>query len=141
PIPVERNNIMNTRPLPFAALMLIFGTSVAGADEPKLLEVSVAHPVAREISDFQIFTGRADAVESVEIRSRLTGYITKIAFKEGSMVKKGDLLFEIDSRIYQASADEAKAKVVLAETQLLFHKKNLERARAASGAVSKEEIN
>ena len=69
----------------------------------------VAHPVQREVTDFVDFTGRTAAVESVNIVPRVTGYLVQISFKEGSEVKKGDLLFVVDPRPYEAQFDQAKA--------------------------------
>ena len=75
--------------------------------------VPVAQPVQRQVTDYVDFTGRTDAVESVNIVPRVTGYLVQMPFKEGSEVKKGDLLFVIDPRPYQAQLDQAKAQVVL----------------------------
>src|SRR5262245_51083057 len=71
-------------------------------------EVTVCHPVVREVTDYDDFTGRVEAVQTVEVRARVSGYLAKIAFKEGTMVKRGDLLFEIDSRPYRAELEKAE---------------------------------
>jgi len=73
--------------------------------------VTVSYPLEREVTSYADFTGRTAAVESVEIRARVTGYLEKINFKEGTLVKKGDVLFEIDPRTYQAALDYTKADV------------------------------
>src|ERR1700677_21906 len=99
---------MNLRLIPFSVLLLLLATSVIRAEPPK---VNVARPLVREIVDYASFTGRADASQSVSVRSRATGYLTKILFKEGSIVNQGDVLFEIDPRPYQATLDQAKAQV------------------------------
>src|SRR4029453_1632456 len=65
-------------------------------------EVSVAAPVEREVTDFDEYTGRIAAVEEVEVRARVRGYLMKINFTEGAEVKQGDVLFEIDPRQFQA---------------------------------------
>src|SRR5262249_27462450 len=65
----------------------------------------------RQVTDYVDFTGRTDAVEAVDVRARVTGYLVKIPFKEGSEVKKGDLLFEIDPRPYQAQLHQAVGQV------------------------------
>src|SRR5690349_16578241 len=83
---------------------------VAPAEAPA---VPVALPVEREVTDYIDFTGRTDAVKSVDIRARVTGYLEKMPFKEGSEVKKGDLLFEIDPRPYQAQYEQALGQVEL----------------------------
>ena len=73
--------------------------------------VTVSHPVEREVTDYADFTGRTAAVDSVEVRARVWGYLDKVNFKEGALVKKGDVLFEIDPRPYQAALNQAKANV------------------------------
>ncbi|WP_406698944.1 efflux RND transporter periplasmic adaptor subunit [Singulisphaera sp. Ch08] len=79
--------------------------------------VSVSQPIEREINDYADFTGRTAAVETVEIRARVTGYLDKIHFKEGMLVKKGDVLYEIDPRIYQTALAYAKAEVERLKSQ------------------------
>jgi multidrug efflux system membrane fusion protein len=106
--------------------------------------VPVAHPVQRQITDFVDFTGRTAAVNSVNIIPRVTGYLVQMPFKEGSEVKKGDLLFEIDPRPYQAQFDQAKAQVVLNQASLELAKSTLARYEALDkstpGAVSKQAL-
>ena len=80
--------------------------------------VPVSNPVSRLVTEYVDFTGRANAVGSVNIIPRVTGYLDKMPFKEGSEVKKGDLLFEIDPSPYKAQFDAAKAKVALSEASL-----------------------
>jgi RND family efflux transporter MFP subunit len=106
--------------------------------QPK--EVGVAQPTVREVTDYEDFTGRVDAAQKVELRARVTGYIDKIQFKEGSDVKKGDALVVIDPRPYQAALDEAQSKLKLAEAQRDLSKRTLERAKAAGAAVPQSEI-
>ena len=90
------------------------------------------------------FTGRTDAVQSVNIIARVTGYLVQMPFKEGSEVKAGDLLFEIDPRPYQAQLDQAKSQVKLNEAQLELAKTTLARYQALDkttpGAVSKQAL-
>jgi RND family efflux transporter MFP subunit len=104
--------------------------------------VPVSHPVERDVTDYVDFTGRTDAVKSVGVRARVTGYLVKNPFREGSEVKKGDLLFEIDPRPYQAQLDQAQAQVALNQASLKLAQATLERARPllASGGVSRQEI-
>jgi len=87
--------------------------------------VTVAPPVQRTVTDWDEFTGRFDAVEQVQIRARVTGFVTSVEFKDGAIVKAGDLLYVIDPRQYEAVAEQArgqladaKAKVDLAEREL-----------------------
>src|ERR1700731_4453373 len=82
--------------------------------------VTVSYPVGRDITDYADFTARIAAVDSVEVRAHVWGYLDKVNFKEGALVKKGDVLFEIDPRPYQATLDQAKAKVAQDEAQLRF---------------------
>ncbi len=104
--------------------------------------VSVSHPVEREVTDYADFTARTAAVDSVEVRARVWGYLEKINFKEGSLVQKGDVLFEIDSRTYQAAVDQARALVVQAEAQLRFKDSQFKRYEKLVGraAISREEF-
>jgi RND family efflux transporter MFP subunit len=80
--------------------------------------VSVAAPVEREVTDFDEYTGRITAVEEVEVRARIRGYLMKINFTEGAEVKEGDVLFEIDPRPFQAELDAAKGQVAQWEAKL-----------------------
>ena len=111
---------------------------IAQAEAPA---VPVAHPAERVITDFVDFTGRTSAVHSVNIVPRVTGYLTKMPFKEGSEVRRGDLLFEIDRRPYQAQYDQADKQVSLYEAQLDLAEKTLARYAALDKAtVSKQEL-
>jgi RND family efflux transporter MFP subunit len=103
--------------------------------------VTVATPLVKPITEWDEYTGRFEAVQSVEIRARVSGYLTAINFKDGQMVKEGDLLFTIDPRPYQAALDQARAAVVRAETQQQLAASDLERATRLlqSRAVSVEE--
>jgi RND family efflux transporter MFP subunit len=84
----------------------------------KATEVIVDTPVTRQITDYEEFTGHVEAVDSIDIRARVTGYLDKVNFKEGEEVKAGDLLFEIDPRPYKAALDQAEAQIKLAEARL-----------------------
>jgi RND family efflux transporter MFP subunit len=105
-------------------------------------EVTVVRPSAREVTDYEEFTGRLQAAASVDLRARVSGYLTKVAFKEGSDVKKGDLLFEIDARPYQADVDRADAALNLAEARKKRTDADFARAKALleRQAVSREEF-
>jgi multidrug efflux system membrane fusion protein len=108
-------------------------SALAPAEPPAL---PVSKPVQREITDYVDFTGRTDAVEAVDIRPRVTGYLIRMPFKEGSDVKKGDLLFEIDPRPYQAQLDQAEGQVKLNEASLKLARTTYERDRAIAHAVT-----
>src|SRR5258708_20108161 len=74
----------------------------ANQQKPAAAIVIVSHPVSENVTDYVDFTGRTDAVESVEIRARVTGFLKKVHFKDGAEVKAGELLYQIDDRQYQA---------------------------------------
>ena len=103
-------------------------------------DVYVATPIIKPIEIWDEFTARIDAVKSVEVRARVSGYLAKINFSEGQMVKQGDLLFVIDPRPYEAAVASAKANIAEVEARLALAKSNLERARSMYKAtvVSKE---
>lgn len=91
--------------------------------------VSVAIVVSRQVADQQEFSGRIEAVESAEIRARVRGTVEAIHFKPGSLVKKGDLLFVIDPRAYQAEAMRAEAQAAAAQARADLARTELERSR------------
>ncbi len=91
-------------------------TSPGGSPAAATPEVTVAKPIARRLKDWDEFTGRLTARERVEVYSRVSGYITKVSFKEGTEVKAGDLLFTIDPRPYQALVERAEAMLSQAKT-------------------------
>ena len=111
-------------------------------NEPPTLPVS--KPVQRQVTDYGEFTGRTVAVNSVDIRPRVTGYLTKMAYREGAEVKKDDLLFEIDPRPYQAQYDQAAGQVNLNTAALRLARTTLARDQAVAsksqGAVSLQEL-
>lgn len=74
-------------------------------------EVKVATPLSRQVTDWDDYVGQFEAVEKVEVRPRVSGYLTGVRFKDGDMVKAGQVLFAIDPRPYQAVYDEAKSRV------------------------------
>jgi RND family efflux transporter MFP subunit len=97
--------------------LTLTGCTHATAEAPAvpLTMVTVSHPIERSVTDYNDLTGRTSAPESVEVRARVNGYLDKINFKEGTLVKKGDVLFEIDPRPYQAQVDFAIAQVAANE--------------------------
>ena len=88
----------------------------AGPSSAAIPDVTVAKPIARRLTDWDEFTGRLIAREKVEIRARVSGYLTEVHFKEGTEVKEGDLLFTIDPRPYQAIVQRAEAVLAQAKT-------------------------
>jgi multidrug efflux system membrane fusion protein len=108
------------------------GPQAAPAEPPV---IPVAQPIQRKVTDFVDFTGRTDAVQAVDIRPRVTGYLVRIPFKEGAEVKAGDLLFEIDPRPYRAQLDQALAQVKLYQAQLQLARTTLARDQAIAASV------
>ena len=121
----------------------VAGQRLARSARPEVPAVSVSHPVERMVTDYVDFTGRTKAVESVNIVARVTGYL-QMPFKEGSEVKAGEILFEIDPRPYEAQYDQAKSQVDLDEAQLNLAKTTLDRyvalAKSTPGAVSEQAL-
>jgi RND family efflux transporter MFP subunit len=109
--------------------------TAAAAPPPR---VTVAHPVVKEIVEWDDFTGRFETTDDVSIRSRVTGYLDQIHFIEGTLVKEGDPLFTIDPRPFEASKTEAEARVNVADTALELAQKEFQRAESLrkSGTVS-----
>src|SRR5579862_3942382 len=108
---------------------------------PPAPQVSVAAAIARKITEFDEFTGRFEAVERVEVRPRVSGYIASVNFKEGSEVRKGEVLFVIDPRPYQAERDKAAAGLAQARSQQVLARTERERGTRllAQHAISQEE--
>jgi RND family efflux transporter MFP subunit len=114
--------------------------------------VLVSRPLERkDVTDYQVFTARTQAVQSVDIKARVSGFLTKIVVKDGAEVKEGDILFEIDDRPYKATLDQAKATLSRAKASLDLAKAALVKAQAdydiglsvqkqEKGAISDQEI-
>src|SRR5438067_1088885 len=96
---------------------------------PGPLPVNVLTVVEKEVNEWDEFTGRLEAVESVEIRPRVSGYITEIHFQAGAIIRKGDLLYVIDPRPYQADFDRAAAEFERMQAQLKLAQIELDRAK------------
>jgi RND family efflux transporter MFP subunit len=104
--------------------------------------VSVAPVVKRQVQEFDEFTGRLEAPDTVEVRSRVPGTLVGVHFREGQLVKKGDLLFTIDPRQYAAEVARAEAQLLTARTQADLSKSEFARAEklVAVRGVSQQEI-
>lgn len=109
--------------------------------KPSAPSVSVAHSTQGSAVDWDEFTGRFEAVDHVELRPRVSGYIDRISVSEGRLVHKNDLLFEIDPRPYQAELDRAEAEVARGQAQRELAKNELVRSERLlqAHAVSHEE--
>src|SRR5437762_11537660 len=124
-----------------AAVLILAACGSRPAPTPPPPKVKVVQPVAREITEWDEFTARLDAVDSVEVRPRVSGYLQSIHFQDGAIVHKGDLLFLIDPRPYEAALHRAEAEAELAKSRLALARKNFARAKdpLASHAISQEE--
>ncbi len=116
-----------------AAVVLLAGcdeapTADARASMPPP-PVTVSQPLQRDVVEWDEYTGRFEAVEYVEIRSRVSGYLDSIDFEDGEIVQKGDLLFVIDPRPFTIALEQAESELNQARTRLHFADKELERAR------------
>src|SRR5271168_2764959 len=123
----------------------LLGCARAPSEAPTAapIPVTVSYPVERQVTDYADFTARTAAVDSVEVRAHVWGYLDKVNFKEGALVKKGDVLFELDPRPYVALLNQAKAKVRQDEAQLAFDEAEYQRNVTISrtvGAVSRSDL-
>lgn len=121
-----------------AAAALTFCAGCGGKEGPKAApvpEVTVTQPVKQPVTDYLEFTGNAQASEMVQLEARVSGFLTKVNFKDGDWVKRGDLLFEIEPEPYAAKLTLAQAAIVAADAELL--RANIEYNRQADLAKQK----
>jgi multidrug efflux system membrane fusion protein len=134
-----------------ACTCLVLLASLAGCNQPQRTApaaeatvIPISHPVSREVTDFVEFTGRVNAVNTVNVIPRVTGYLVQMPFEEGAEVKKDDLLFEIDPRPYQAQLNQATAQVEVYRAQLRLAQVTLARdqelMRTNRGAITAQQI-
>lgn len=104
--------------------------------------VTVSYPIEQNVADYADFTGQTAAVKSVEVRARVWGYLQSVNFTEGALVKKGDLLFQIDPRPYQALVNQAKSKIAQDQAQLTHNTETYKRIQQLRqrGAASQEDL-
>src|SRR5215467_10607071 len=108
----------------FALLALGSGCDQGNSTQAQLPQksapptVAVSQPIAREIVEWDEYTGRFDAVETVEMRARVSGHLTEVLFKDGQRVKQGDLLFVIDRRPFERALEQAQAELFAANTKV-----------------------
>lgn len=114
----------------------------AAKKAPAAPSVTVAKPLIKEITEWDEYTGRLEAIQSVDVRARVSGYLNSVRFRDGDMVKRGDLLFVIDQRPYQTALDEANARLTRARVQLHLTETELARSLRLykQNAVSEEEL-
>lgn len=108
--------------------LLAFFSSPAWTQTPPPPAVDVAMPVTKLIQEWDRYTGRFEAIERVELRARVSGYLESIHFEDGQLVEKGDLLYVIDPRPYEAAVARAQAQLLNAKSQLVLAEIELERA-------------
>lgn len=124
---------------------LVALTSCSGGEPqqpPPIPEVTVSNPLVREVADWDDYVGRFEAVEDVEVKPRVSGYLVGVHFRDGQYVRQGQLLFTIDARPAQALLDQARAQVARAEAQLVNARTEYARSRtlAEQKAASVEEL-
>jgi multidrug efflux system membrane fusion protein len=147
PTDLESNAVTVIRPfLVCLSLLLLLltetGCKKASAPQQGPLPVNVVIVIEKEVNEWDEFTGRLEAVESVEVRPRVSGYITEIRFEAGAIIKKGDLLYVIDPRPYQADFDRAAAEFERMQAQLKLSQIELDRAKdlRAKNTISASEF-
>lgn len=128
-----------------AAGLVVFSITAAEADEPAAAPAATAVEVARvpsrKVIDWRPYSGRLEAVERVEIRPQISGQIVRVHFQDGSLVKKGDPLFTIDPRPFQAALAQAKAALAAAEARNAFAASELARSERllADNAIARRD--
>ena len=128
--------------------VMLLGSLLAGCDRgvaqnapPPPPEVSVAQVVQQKVSQWDSFNGRIEAVQSVQLRPRVSGYIDQVNYREGDEVKKGQVLFTIDDRTYRATLEQAQAELASARSQAALARSESARTDKLIGTqvVSREE--
>ncbi|MEO8604243.1 MAG: efflux RND transporter periplasmic adaptor subunit [bacterium] len=130
-----------------AALLWLAGLGLAACNNgpavhpPAPAKVTVTHPIERDVVEWDEYTARLEAVESVEVRARVSGYLESARLTDGSTVKEGEVLFVIDPRPYVAVLRRAEAELQLSKARLDLAQKRLERAQklVSRNAISQEE--
>jgi RND family efflux transporter MFP subunit len=118
--------------------VVVLAAALAGCGQgqqaaPALPTVTVTNPVQRTVVDQDEYVGRFVAVNSVEIRSRLSGYLSEIHFQDGQLVKQGDLLFTVDRRPFEIALEQMRANLAQARANLAFAQGDLVRGQALLG--------
>jgi membrane fusion protein, multidrug efflux system len=134
PLPQDFDfNVARLRSIgPMVALLAVALAGCSEKSQPQAAAaaappVTVAQPVKRTITDWDEFTGRFEAVEEVQVRARVGGFVTSVEFRDGAMVKAGDLLYVIDSRPFEAVADQADGQLSDARAKAELAKRELDR--------------
>src|SRR6476469_7463206 len=133
-----------------APIGVLFALALAGCGEkaqsqaaaPLPPPVTIAQPVKQTVTDWDEFTGRFEAVEEVQVRARVGGFVTNVEFKDGDMVHAGDLLYLIDSRPFEAVAEQADGQLADARAKVELAKRELDRGLnlVQTSAVSEQVV-
>ncbi len=125
-----------------AAAVFAIAACHKAAEPPPPPMVTVSHPLQRDVVDWDDFVGHFEAVDSVEVRPRVSGYLQSIGFRDGDMVRKGQVLFIVDPRPYQAALDQARGQEARAQATLADAKVELDRAQRlyAAHATSQQDL-
>jgi len=132
---IFRSSLMPPSPRPLATLAIALACLLAGCGEGQKQaaapppKVTVANPIKRTIVDQDEYVGRFVPVDVVEVRARVSGYLDKINFTDGQIVKQGDLLFTIDKRPFQNTLDQARANLETAKSNVAFTQSDLARGQ------------
>jgi RND family efflux transporter MFP subunit len=113
---------------PLALLLIAWAGAAVAQGAPPAPPVTVAKPIAKRVVQWDEYTGRFEPVAQVEVRARVSGFVEQIHFRDGQTVKQGDLLFTIDRRPYELSAEAAAAEVQRAKAQVALAENEVERA-------------
>ena len=135
---------------PWVAWLLLGSLGLVGCEKtksetttaaPKLVEAFYILPIAKQVVDHEDFTGHTQAVKTVTVRARVSGYLIKVNFVDGAHVNEGDVLFEIDQRPYQADYDRLEAVAMQNKQHTIRTQQDLDRANKMikSKAISQEQ--
>jgi membrane fusion protein, multidrug efflux system len=150
PGPLAQATWLNMNPLGRLAplgLVIAFALSACGDKPPQQAAqpappVTVAQPVKRTVTDWDEFTGRFEAVEEVQVRARVGGFVTSVEFRDGAIVRAGDLLYVIDPRPFEAVAEQAEGQLSDARAKVELAKRELDRGLnlVQTSAVSEQVV-
>ncbi|KJC39376.1 hemolysin secretion protein D [Bradyrhizobium sp. LTSP885] len=147
---LERHSLHRFAWRSLAPVGLVFALALGGCDDkaqsqaaaPPPPPVTVAQPVKRTVTDWDEFTGRFDAIEEVQIRARVGGFVNSVEFKDGAIVHAGDLLYTIDPRPFEAVAQQAEGQLADARAKGELAKRDLDRGLSLvqTSAVSEQVV-
>lgn len=131
---------MLRRLLATGLLLAVFAATAQAQNAPPPVGVTVAPPLSKRIKAWDEYSGRFEAVARSDVRARVGGFIEQVHFKDGSLVKAGDLLFTLDKRPFQIAVDSANAEVARQDAQVLFAQADVGRAEplAATKVLSEQ---